>query len=174
MKNLFVLLISIFLVGCAPKFNAYKAPQDNFSPGVEHFFSGNIAFQENEFGGPGVGNFQLHTYKKSNKFTWGLTTDWRGHSPNWLFVNQIAFNKDGKIYTFNSDPNPLRQVTLLYVEEKNHFNIPNEFIKELTTAQSIIVRVSGTNFYLERTLTNEDVNNIKWYISYIHNGNIQH
>ncbi|MFZ7157412.1 hypothetical protein ACLSZ3_08655 [Avibacterium gallinarum] len=174
MKKLLILFLSIFLTACAPKFSAYKAKQDNFSPGVEHFFSGDIAFQENDLGGPGVGMFKIHTYKKSSKLDWGLSTRWISLSSRWLFVNKIAFNIDGKIYTFDSMPSPLRQVISfggVGVEEINNFSVTNEFIKQLITAKSIIVRVSGSHFYLERTLTIEDINNIKWYITYIESGN---
>lgn len=176
MKKLFLTLVTVCLLGCSnlTPFKAYQAPQDNFNPNVLHYFSGGIFYQENEFGGPGVGRFYLNTFDKDNVLTWTITTDWLSSSiggAKWLFNNTIAFNIDGKIYKFNGHAIPNTSVTGFGVIEKNSYSVSNEFIDKLSQANSVIIRVSGTQNYVERILTVEDIKNIKWYISYIKAGN---
>ena len=57
------------------------------------------------------------------------------------------------------------------VMERNIYGVSDEFISKLENANSVIVRVSGTQAYVERTLSQEDIKNIKWYISYMKSGN---
>lgn len=161
----------MMLSACSSEFLAYKANPDNFNPGVEHYFSSDIEFQENEFGGLGSGVFKINSYIKNDTITWALSTLWVSTYSKWLFVNDIAFNIDGKIIKSTSQGIPNREVTAFGVVEKNHIPVTNELIDLLSKANSVIVRVSGTNYYVERILTADDIKNIKWYISYIKQGN---
>lgn len=167
----FILIFTMMLSACSSQFSAYKANPDNFNPGVEHYFSSDIEFQENTFGGPGVGTFKINSYIKNDTTTWALSTFWFSSYFKWLFVNDIAFNIDGNIIKSISQGIPNREVTALGVVEKNHIPVTNELINLLSKANSVIVRVSGTNYYVERVLTPDDIKNIKWYISYIKQGN---
>lgn len=167
----FILIFTLFISACSSQFSAYRANPDNFNPGVEHYFSSDIEFQENTFGGPGVGTFKINSYVKNDNITWALSTLWISSYFKWLFINDIAFNIDGKIINATTQGIPTREVTALGVVEKNHIPVTDELIKLLSKANSVIVRVSGANYYVERTLTPEDVKNIRWYISYINQGN---
>lgn len=167
----FILIFTLFISACSSQFSAYRANPDNFNPGVEHYFSSDIEFQENTFGGPGVGTFKINSYVKNDNITWALSTLWISSYFKWLFINDIAFNIDGKIINATTQGIPTREVTALGVVEKNHIPVTDELITLLSKANSVIVRVSGANYYVERTLTPEDVKNIRWYISYINQGN---
>ena len=173
MKKLFFIFSIICLSACSlGKFEAYKAKPDNFSPGVEHYFSGDIYYQENNFGGPGVGTFNLHTFEKENRLSWEIHVRWISASMRLLFPKSIAFNVDGKILTFNNLTIPHTSSFGVSVVQNQTFAVSDELINSFSNANSIIVRVSGAQDYLERILTPEDIKNIKWYISYIKSGNV--
>ncbi|AWI51775.1 hypothetical protein DDU33_09890 [Actinobacillus porcitonsillarum] len=173
MKKLFFIFSIICLSACSlGKFDAYKAKPDNFAPGVEHYFSGDLYYQENDFGGPGIGTFNIHAFRKENNLSWEVHTRWISASSKLLFPQSIAFNVDGKILTFNNLAIANTSSFGLSVVQNQNFVVSDELIDLFSNANSIIVRVSGTQYYLERTLTPEDIKNIKWYISYIKAGNV--
>ena len=163
------LLISILLTGCAESpFQAYRAAPDNFNPGSEHLFSSPIDIQPITFGGNGSAWFRFNTLKKGTTSSWNIETYWLGK--DWLFVNNIAFNIDGKITNSPSTNNNREIVHSVGVSERQFSPAPQELITALTQAQTVIVRFSGQIYYLEKQLTAQEVTNIKWYINFIKEG----
>lgn len=163
------LLASTVITGCTESpFQAYRAAPDYFSPGIDHLFSSPIDIQPNTFGGNGSAWFRFNTFKKNTVNSWNIETYWLGK--NWLFVNGIAFNIDGKITNYPSANGKREIVHSIGVSERHFSPVPQELITALTQAQTVIVRLSGQNYYVEKQLTAQEMTNIKWYIAFIKEG----
>jgi hypothetical protein len=82
----------------------------------------------------------------------------------------LKFVADGTVTAFESQPNPKREVGYLgttNIFEENRFVIPEPFLDGLRTAQNVAVRLVGEHYYVDRTLTRDDVHNIGWFIDFV-------
>lgn len=96
---------------------------------------------------------------------WYLKTEYSGK--DWIFVNKLSFNIDGRIYHFDSKHNQREVLTTgkVRVWESNFFTVSPEFMTKLANSTSAIVRVSGKNYYVEDNIKN-DLWKVKWFVVY--------
>jgi hypothetical protein len=159
-----ILLFSI--VGCATTgaFQAFQSEKDPFSPDKVHYFSSAIDLKKAQLIDPSWSFFRVHFSKVNSENIWYFETKYS--ATNWLFVNTLKFVVDGKVSNWESGPNPTREVND-GIMETNLFIVDEQFLNSLSTANSIIVRLSGDKYYIDQILTPTDIHNIKWFINYV-------
>lgn len=168
----FASLIAVLLItaGCATtnEFHSYQEKPDQFKPGVIHYYSDDITIKENELLNQGYSTFDFNFTKTPTNNIWHINTTY--HAEEWLFIGSIQFMVDGKIYNFKTQPSPKRETGIAatsYVEEHNQFILSDSFIEAIRSAQTITLRLEGQHYYLDRTLSTQDIKNINWFISYV-------
>jgi hypothetical protein len=169
MKTISRLILGILLVstiGCATtsEFKAFRSEKDPFNPDKIHYFSSAVSIKTTQFIDPSWSFFRVHFAKVDSEDIWYFETTYS--ASDWLFVNTLKFVVDGNIYSWESQPNPTRKVND-GIMETNLFIVNEQFINSLKTANNIIVRLSGDKYYIDKTLTADDIHNIKWFINYV-------
>ena len=164
---LIVVLISV--TGCATgPFKAFIADKDPFSPDKTHYFSSTLEIKDVQFLSSGFAFFRIHCVQSNSGKLWYLETTYS--SKDWLFVKDFKFVADGVVFEFPSQANPKREVGYLGgtdVFEVNTFVVPESFLVSLKSANSIILRLTGDHYYIERTMTPDDIFNIGWFYDYV-------
>lgn len=85
------------------------------------------------------------------KISWlGKTTHF-GNS--WMFINKLYFNLDGSIYEFDSKHEKREVSNSGRIEENNLFLFTPEFMDKIANSKSIIIRLSGDNYYTESDIS---------------------
>ncbi|EGR1560409.1 hypothetical protein D6L41_02550 [Vibrio alginolyticus] len=172
-KKIIAFIISAFILGgCASNnytdFNVYIKNKDPFYPNQMHYFSDVLHIKRVEFGSPSLSFMRFNYVKDNDISSWFISTTYSGK--DWLFVEQIKFVVDNKVFTLKSLKNPKREVGYMgttNVLEKNRFMTPEELMSALSKASSITVRLVGKHYYQEHVLTPTEIGLIKWLHKYI-------
>ena len=165
MKRLFLVLATVFISGCSSEFAAYLAKPDPLSPGTITRFSSAIAIKGIDFMDPSHSSFSFYRSSTGSDTSWWIMTSYTGE--DWLFVKKLSFMIDGKRYDLDNDGRPARSVGSGSVFEVNSFPLPDSLRDAFLRARSAFVRLSGDNYFNERTLDKTDIANIKWFFNYL-------
>jgi hypothetical protein len=177
-------IVLIILGGCAstgppPVFQGYLAHEDPFRPGRVHQYSDNI-----KLGGTWRSHFDInHVITSEGSQYWYLSTTYGAR--DWIFVKTLAFVVDGTVWSFETQANPKREVIPVEggyssygrgrsggyssILEKNKFIVNDGFMDSICLATTVIVRLTGDHYKVERTLTPEDIHHFKWFIEFVRN-----
>lgn len=88
----------------------------------------------------------------------------------WLFIDELKFAVDDKVFTYHSSPNPSREVYDMFstvrISEANIFYVDESLFQSLKSANKVSIRLSGkTN--IDRNLTSDDIHNIVGFYDYV-------
>lgn len=119
---------------------------------------------------------QLNFTKNDDIEIWHIDTFYK--SSNWLFVEKLIFNVDGKISNFTSEPSPKHEIgtpiSATDVAEENQFVLSDSFIEDLHKAKSVSVRLEGRDYYQDKLLEPADIHNMISFIDWVYkNGKIK-
>lgn len=162
-------LSTLILSGCATqKFSAYLKEEDKFNPGVKTYYSDSIPLTEGSMFTVTNGNMKL--FHEGNDILHGWYIETTYVSEHWLFVNKLMVSVDGKIFVLQSSPNAIRDVGYIFsdmVREINRFRVERDFIEAILNAKTVTTRLVGRNYHQERDLKPLELNDLKWFITYL-------
>lgn len=167
--KLLALICIATTIGCAStgEFKAFLADKDQFSPDTVHYFTSAVSIKEVSFGESSWSYLRLHYQKTNNNIIWYIGTFYS--SEHWLFIQNLRFIVDGKIYTFQSQPSPKRETGTfpnVHIEETNQFVLSDAFLADMLKAQSVTIRLEGKDYFQDKTLDPSEVKNLIWFINY--------
>lgn len=154
------------LGGCAPKF-AISEKHDKFHPGVTVI--------DSTFMRPSVlSSVSLKPTFVYTNDTAFFTMDFFYEGEHWLFIDTVIFLIDGKPQTYKIRGTPIREVisgSLVY--EFPSFPVPEQLFKDISSANSVSVRLQGAQYYYDVALSQEIIGNLnKFYEAVVqHRGN---
>jgi len=171
MKKIRLFVLALFFLFQSPvfagDFKSYLANPDPFSPDVVHYFSSPLDINEISFWhNTGFSHFEIHHLQSPSGVIWFISTIY--NSSDWLFVEKLKFLVDGKVFEFQSSPNPKRETGVMgdaYVQETNQFTLSNDLIAAVKNAKSITIRLAGNHYYQDRVMPQADITNVQWFIS---------
>jgi hypothetical protein len=150
--------------------DVYLVKPDKFNPPNTKIYVGSmIDIKPVTFGSSGFSQFRLRYEQSNGQTAWVINSIFSDDS--WIFVRKIKFLVNNNIYEFNSMSNPFREVGYPLggsnCYEENNFIINNDFSKVILAANQISIRLIGGNFYIDRDLSNQDIQKLKNFITYI-------
>ncbi|MEI7868053.1 MAG: hypothetical protein WCI11_09170 [Candidatus Methylumidiphilus sp.] len=87
------------------------------------------------------------------------------YAAEWFFTKEIKFNIDGKFFDFISVGDRQKVMPYGYIQELSVFQINRSFLAELKNAASIKIRFYGKDSYMDATITPEDMQLLKSFLS---------
>ena len=173
MKNLklAVLSVVIFLtfiqsIALADSNKLYKKNLDPFYPENIEYFTQEIYIKETNFFKleNSFAYFTIHHSQTKDSAIWFISTTY--NAENWIFVEELKFLIDGKIFNIKSEPLPKHEASPYlsgFVLEENLFLASNELIEALKNAKSVKVRLNGQHYFVDGDLPEKDIKYMSWF-----------
>ena len=174
-KMMPLLIFLILLTSCGPSANMiapdvyFKGPDKFDTQNTKVYFGSNIDIESVTLGGDGFSFFHLRFAQSDDIESWQVLTLYSGK--NWIFVNKIKFLVGKEVFEFDSMPDPIREVGDPLggsdVSERNIFITSPKFCKAILSANAISIRLIGQNFYVDRDLNKNDIQQLTNFITYV-------
>lgn len=146
----------------------YQEKSNQFSPDETHYYGDSITIKDNPPGKPDFSFLRLNFTKTNKSRIWHINTFYI--SKSYILDQILILVVDGKVSTFSSEPHPKRGFGRLYkgyADESSQFKLPDSFIADLHNAKSVVVRITGQNYFQEKTLLTADIGHLINFINHI-------
>lgn len=181
MKNIFTTNIFVFVLfpvliftGC----NATQLPTAEpnisqeksglFSPDETHYYSDSVNIGSHNLGELGFSFFRLNYTKTNTSKFWYVSTF--NLSKELIIDPTFMFVVNSTTYTFRPELYTSRAIGRFYkgyIDEASQFILSRYVIQSLRTGDTVVVRLTGQNFFQEKTLAQLDIDNLKMFINQI-------
>jgi len=183
MKIIYTIFIKLILIlfvplisGCSATPDSYinspihKEISNQFGRDSIHYYSDSITIKNTESDKPDFSFFRINFTKTSKEYIWHLSTFYLAKSV--IMDQTLVFTVDGNGYSFSPEPFAERRLGSLqkgYVDETRQFIVADTFIPILQSAHSVIVKLSGQNYYQEKVLSPAELDQLISFINKINN-----
>ena len=145
MKSLLsFMILCCIIVSCSQMpFTISKSEKDPFNPDKENWHSSYIWAKSGYLASDGL-RCTFYLFKDKNAVKYSILASW--FSSNWLFIEKITFLINEKKYEYAVNDNNREVLDNARISETFWINIDANFIKNIKSAKSVLIRLEGKNY----------------------------